>query len=398
MSNFTFKFYLNKAKSASGKAPIYLRLIICRKKAEMATGLMIMAKEWDSDKQRATKNQVINASLNEIENRLYQVVMGFNKNNEAYSAIDLKEQLVNRTPDDHFLLEYFQKFVDKLKIANEVEKSTIKSYDKAKWYLTEFIRTKYNKEDYKIGQIDYSFVSEFDLFLLESGLQRNTITKHEKKVKSVLLKAQREKLIVENPYQDFKLKSTSGKRQFLTQQEIDSIINHSLAENESLKRIRDIFIFSVFTGLRFTDAMNLKSDQIKTDSDGSCFLEIYQNKTSEPVMIPIFPQAMEIIKKYQSVEKNITGKVLPHISNQKLNAYLKTIADLCGIDKPLTHHIARHSCATTILLSNNVPIEAVSKWLGHTSIKTTQIYAKISPQYLKQVANNIVKKQSHGLH
>lgn len=397
MSNFTFKFYLNKAKEASGKAPIYLRITVHRKKAEMTTGLMIMAKEWDSDKQRATKNQVINASLNEIENRLYQVVTGFNKNNESYTANDLKEQLVNKAPEDQFLLEYFQKCVEKLKIANEVENSTIRSYDKAKWYLSEFIRSKYNKEDFKISLIDYSFISDFDLFLLESGLQRNTITKHEKKLKSVLLKAQREKLLTENPYQDFKLKSTSGKRQFLTQQEIDTIINHPLAENESLKKIRDIFIFSVFTGLRFTDAMNLKADQIKTDSDGSYFLQIYQNKTSEPVMIPVFPQVMEIIKKYDLKERAITGNVLPHISNQKLNAYLKTIADLCGINKPLTHHIARHTCATTILLSNNVPIEAVSKWLGHTSIKTTQIYAKISPQYLKQMANKIVNKQSHGI-
>jgi integrase/recombinase XerD len=389
MSNFTFKFYLNKAKEASGKAPIYLRIIVHRQKAEMTTGLMIMAKEWDSDKQRATKNQVINTSLNEIENRLYQVVTGFNKNNESYSANDLKEQLVNKAPVDHYLLEYFQKQIDKISSADQVEKSTIKSYQKAKEYLSEFIRTAYGKEDFRISMVDFSFISEFDLFLIGKGLQRNTITKHEKKIKSVLIKAQREKLLNDNPYQDFKLKSTHGKRQYLLQEEIEMIINHPLADNESLKKVRDIFIFSVYTGLRFTDAMNLSISDLNKDVDGSMFIHMDQKKTSEPVLIPLLPIALQIIDKYDNKERLITGKVLPRISNQKMNSYLKTIADLCGIEKPLTHHIARHTCATTVLLASGMSMEVVSKWMGHRSVKTTQIYGKISPQL------DIPRKQTH---
>lgn len=195
-----------------------------------------------------------------------------------------------------------------------------------------------------------------------------------------------------NPYADFKLKSVNGKREFLTQEEIDEIIRNPLADNLSLIKVRDIFVFSVYTALRFTDAMNLKMEDINVDANGNKYIMLYQLKTTEPVIIPLLPRALEIIEKYQSAEREITKKVLPLISNQKMNSYLKTIADLCGINKPLTHHIARHTCATTILLSNKVPMEVVSKWLGHNSIKTTQVYAKISAQYLMKVANELNNK------
>lgn len=392
MSGFTFKFYLPKAKEALGKAPIYLRITVNRQKAEMTTGVVILAKDWDSAKQRSHKNQIINENLTELENRIYQIVTSFNKSFQNYSANDIKEKLQNKTPIDQFFVTYFQNQIERVISRNEVEKSTIKSYEKAKEYLLEFIESKFQKSDIKITQVDFKFISDFDLFLIQKGLQRNTITKHEKKIKSVLLNAQREKLIDFNPYADFKLKSLKGKREFLTQEEIDEIIKNPLADNLSLIKVRDIFIFSVYTALRFTDAMNLKMEDIKIDSDGNKYIMLYQLKTTEPVIIPLLPRALEIIEKYESKEREITKKVLPLISNQKMNSYLKTIADLCGINKPLTHHIARHTCATTVLLSNKVPMEVVSKWLGHKSLKTTQVYAKISAQYLMKVANELNNK------
>jgi integrase/recombinase XerD len=392
MSGFTFKFYLHKAKESLGKAPIYLRITVNRQKAEMTTGVVLLAKEWDSAKQRSHKNQIINENLTELENRIYQIVTSFNKSFQNYTANDIKEKLLNKTPIDQFFVSYFQNQIDRIIARNEVEKSTIKSYEKAKEYLLAFIESKFQKSDIKISLVDFKFISDFDLFLIQKGLQRNTITKHEKKIKSVLLTAQREKLISFNPYADFKLKSVNGKREFLTQEEIDEIIKNPLADNLSLIKVRDIFIFSVYTALRFTDAMNLKMEDIKVDADGNKYIMLYQLKTTEPVIIPILPRALEIIEKYQSAEREITKKVLPLISNQKLNSYLKTIADLCGITKPLTHHIARHTCATTVLLSNNVPMEVVSKWLGHNSLKTTQVYAKISAQQLMKVANQLNNK------
>jgi site-specific recombinase XerD len=166
-----------------------------------------------------------------------------------------------------------------------------------------------------------------------------------------------------------------------------------LGGNQSLEKVRDIFLFSVYTGLRFEDAQALTMDRLSKDKAGKTFLTIEQEKTNEPLVLPVLEPAVKIVSKYKSSpERKILNKVLPKISNQKLNVYLKVIADLASIDKKLTHHVARHTCATTVLLSNDVPIEVVSKWLGHTNIKTTQIYAKITNVYLQKVANNLSKK------
>ena len=149
-------------------------------------------------------------------------------------------------------------------------------------------------------------------------------------------------------------------------------------------------MFSVYTGLRFEDAQQLTMDNIKRMSNGKYKLTIEQGKTQRPLVIPLMKQAMEIIKKYDNThERIVSRKVLPRISNQKLNAYLKVIADIVGIDKRLTHHVARHTCATTIMLSNQTPIEVVSKMLGHTNIKTTQIYAKVTDNYMENEINRL---------
>ncbi|HEY4787351.1 MAG TPA: site-specific integrase, partial [Bacteroidales bacterium] len=145
-----------------------------------------------------------------------------------------------------------------------------------------------------------------------------------------------------------------------------------------LQHAKDMFVFSCYTGLAYIDAFNLTSQNIGIGIDGQYWISTCRKKTDQPVRIPLLPKAMEIIEKYKTHPYAIAkGKLLPIYSNQKLNSYLKEIADLCGITKPLTFHIARHTFATTITLSNGVPIETVSKLLGHGSIRTTQVYAKV---------------------
>ena len=196
-----------------------------------------------------------------------------------------------------------------------------------------------------------------------------------------------------NPYVDFKLTKTPSTRTFLTDEELGQITKNNLGGNKSLMMVRDIFIFSVYTGLRFEDAQRLTMDSVTKENKGKYSLRIKQEKTEESLAIPLLKPALNIISKYdKSPERTVMNRVLPTFSNQKLNTYLKVIAELTGIKKNLTHHVARHTCATTILLSNEVPIEAVSKWLGHTNIKTTQLYAKITNDYLQNVANKLENK------
>lgn len=164
-------------------------------------------------------------------------------------------------------------------------------------------------------------------------------------------------------------------RGYLTEKEVEKIIKKKFA-TDRLNNVRDIFIFSCFTGLAYIDVKNLTEDNLRTGFDGKLWIMTHRQKTDTNVNVPLLDIPLKILAKYKN---NLPNKVLlPVLSNQKMNSYLKEIGDLCGIDKNLTFHLARHTFATTITLAKGVPIETVSKMLGHTNIQTTQIYARIT--------------------
>ncbi len=399
INTLSIRYYLNEYKAKGKKYPIYLRITLNRKKAEAATSYYLEPKEWDESLQRTKKNKQINEDLIANEQKVYDIVRNLEKTQKPITAHIIKTYLTGKDKVAAYLLEAYDKHMDRLEAGGEVEKETVQRYRESKAHLIGLLQDK-KLEDILIEHIDYKFISVLDLYLLnqkvnhsEKTMERNTVNKHHSRLRTILIRAMREGYIIKNPYVDFKLKNTPSNRTFLTEDELKEIINHPLGNNESLKRVRDIFIFSVYTGLRFEDAQQLTIDRIVKDKKGNYSLTIAQEKTNEPLSIPVFKPAVDVIKKYEdTAERRIYDKVLPKITNQKLNAYLKVIADLTGIKKNLTHHVARHTCATTILLSNEVPMEVVSKWLGHTNIKTTQIYAKITNTYLQKMAEKIEDK------
>ncbi|MBK6989839.1 MAG: integrase catalytic domain-containing protein, partial [Bacteroidetes bacterium] len=163
---------------------------------------------------------------------------------------------------------------------------------------------------------------------------------------------------------------------------------HNLNHNPTLIKIRDIFLFSVYTGLRFVDAQMLTMDKVIKVKEDKYMIKYCSRKNRRSLTIPFLLPAVKIMEKYNdSPERKMFNRVIPSMSNQKLNSYLKVIASLVGITKTLSHHVATHTCATTVLLNNEVPMEVVSKWLGHTSIKTTQIYGKITNNYMQKIAD-----------
>ncbi len=187
----------------------------------------------------------------------------------------------------------------------------------------------------------------------------------------------RNEWIERDPFAKFQARFIRNDREFLSQEELAAI------EVKEFKILRlqwakDLFVFSCYTGLAYCDVMGLTKENISIGIDGDYWIMTSRKKTNQPVRVPLLPKALELIEKYKSHPKALVmGTVFPVLSNQKLNAYLKEIADLCGITKNLTFHLARHTFATTVTLTNGVPIETVSKMLGHTSIRTTQIYAKV---------------------
>jgi len=399
-SKLSIRFYLNLLKARGDRFPIYLRLTHNRKKAEMATKYFLEEREWDSENERCKKNIQVNEELASIESKVYEIIRELERNKKSVTAHSIKNYLTEKDKINFSLIEYYQTFIARLLKAGEVAEVTVRMYKNTKKHLQNFLREKKKTEDIPLDNVDFKFLSDFDLFLLnhkppgfENGLERNTVSKHHSRFKTVLIRAMKDGYIHKNPYWDMKLKKIPSSRTFLTEEELEKITKHGLANNQSLIKVRDIFIFSVYTGLRFEDAQQLTTDRISKDKKGNHTLQITQEKTNEVLSIPLLKPALAIIDKYKdSPERKVFKSVLPRISNQKLNSYLKVIADLVGIGKHLSHHVARHTCATTVLLSNEVPIEVVSKWLGHTNIKTTQIYAKISNSYLQKVATNIDEK------
>lgn len=396
--SISIKFYLNNYKPKAGKLPIYTRLIYNRRKAEIATDFFVHKTDWDEKKQRVRKNDQMNEEIATIEKNIYDTLYKLRKEKRIITAHSIKSYYTKKDKIDISLLDYFNSHIDKITIDKELIKSSITRYEDTRDHLKEFLE-KNNLTDLSISQVQFKLISDFDSHLLKqpsikSGktLERNTVNKHHSRLRTVLIRAIKEGELVRNPYYDLKLKYTPSKRTFLSHEELKKISDYSFSHNRTLEKVRDIFLFSVYTGLRFQDAQNLRVEQITTDQKKNYFFNVVQNKTQQQQQIPLLKPAQLIFNKYDNDERKITGKILPKISNQKLNTYLKEIAVIVGVEKTLSHHVARHTCATTILLSNEVPIEGVAKWLGHSNIRTAQIYGKITADYLTKMAKKIEEK------
>lgn len=388
----SLKFFLNLEKGKGGLGKIYLRIVVNRKKAEIATSFSLAPEDWDDNRQRAKKANHINEKLSDMEKKIYRFQSLLEHEGRPVTARILKDLFLEKDKLDVYLIEFYSRFIAQVKSNPDLSNETISTYNQTYKHIENYIPAQFNIKDIPIKQVDYKFISSFDAYLQSQKLVRNTINKHHSRFRTLIIRAIKEGYITKNPYGDFALKNVRVNRVALTNEELQKLINQDLQGNESLQKVRDLFIFSTYTGLRYQDAQNLQVDQIHQSATGKPMIKMEQNKTKELISVPLLKPAIEILERYDNEEREITGKVLPRISNQKLNVYLKTIADLAGIKTKLTHHVARHTCATTVLLSNGIPMKAVSKWLGHTNIRQTEIYAKITDKYLEKIAEDVEEK------
>jgi len=244
--------------------------------------------------------------------------------------------------------------------------TTVKRYKSS---LNSLKRYSENK-DIKLCDLNFDFIQGYHSYLKSvEGLQHNSTAKNIKNLFGVIHTAIKNNWLISNPFKAFKCSYVNPPRSYLTDDEINSLLEKNFVMDR-LTKVRDVFIFQIYTGLSFIDLYELTEDSFKTGVDGKEWVIINRKKTHVRSAIPILPRAKDILLKYDNK--------LPVYCNQRTNSYLKEIADLCNIKKPLTSHIARHTFATTITLSKGIPLETVSKMLGHTDIKTTQIYAKIT--------------------
>jgi site-specific recombinase XerD len=314
------------------------------------------------------KNQVL-----EAEKRLF-------KKDIKVTSENLKNELFGAAETKRMLIPIFQDHNNKIKelVGKEYAPGTLERYKTSLSHTIEFLQWKYKVSDIEINKIDHAFVTDYEFWLRSvRNCANNTAVKYIKNFSKIIKLCLANDWLDKNPFANYKSKVKEVERVYLSEDEIQNIIKKDF-KTERLSLVRDIFLFSCFTGLAYIDVKNLTKSHISIGIDGEKWIFTHRQKTETASKIPILPVTQIIIDKYSNHPKsNNEERLLPILTNQKMNAYLKEIAGVCEIEKELTFHIARHTFATTVTLTNGVPIESVSKMLGHTNIKTTQHYAKI---------------------
>ena len=396
----SIRFFLNyRAQKSETKVPICLRINIHRKKAELFLNQYIDPKFWDDKKERVITSKksdsYINHSLNEIENKINEIVWELEEAKEIVTSKIVMQRLTGKSKHSkNSILLFIDRFIEEAKAKGELTRVVIMQYKTMRIHLANYIKST-GRDDIMLSQLKRSDLDGFEHHLLtyihptlKRAMNRNTSNKYMVRLKTVIHNAIRKQIITANPYDGFKIKNVKVEKTFLTSEELEQLKDHDLNGNESLIRVRDFFLFSVYTGLRFSDAIALKDDNIKKAKKGRLWLLSTQKKTNDPIEIPMFEQAKEIYDKYEA-HRLATGFVLPRLSNQKVNTYLREIFKIVGINKHVHHHVARHTFATTVLLENGIDIKTVSRLLGHYSVKSTEVYAKITKDLLENVAGRI---------
>jgi len=384
-NNVSILFYLKKPKIyISGVVPIYLRLTVNGKRSEISTSKDCLPEKWnkDSGHMNGTKEEakVLNTYLDTLQAKLFEVHQKLLAKGETISALAIKNKFTGTDEKPLSLVNIFTDHNNKIRalLGDEFAPGTLERYKTSLKHTIDFLQWKYKISDIDIRKIDHPFITEFEFYLRSvRKCNNNSAVKYIKNFGKIIRICIANGWIDKNPFANYKSKIKEVEREFLVEEEIQSIIAKSFP-TQRLKLVRDIFIFSCYTGLAYIDVKNLTKNNITIGIDGEKWIFTHRQKTESPSNIPLLPIAQEIINQYKEHPQCLNeDRLLPILSNQRMNSYLKEIADVCGINKELTFHIARHTFATTVTLTNGVPIESVSKMLGHKNIRTTQHYAKI---------------------
>ena len=391
---FDFLFYPKKpANYQSGPVKIYIRVTIDGKRSETSTALSVEPEHWDSKAGRVIGRSAdvksINKYLDILQAKLYDAHAELLQANLPITAELLRNKFNGQDERSRNLLEIVSAYHNNMKklVGKDYVEVTVRKFHTTLLHLTGFIKWKYNTSDISLSQLKYEFITDFEFYLkTEKNIENNTVAKHIQNTNRVINDCVDKGWCTSNPFVNFKVKTSVKDRDFLSEDELEILMNKDI-RIERIGLVRDIFVFSCFTGLSYVDISNLTENNIVIGIDREKWIHTSRQKTGTASHIPLLTKALEIIEKYREHPKVLnSGKILPILSNQRMNSYLKEIADLCGITKTLTFHIARHTFATTITLNNDVPIESVSKMLGHKKLQTTQHYAKILD---KKVSNDM---------
>lgn len=390
----TFFHYLYK-RNSRGEAPIYCRIVLASKKQQFSTGLNLTPELWDAESQRAKgislEIQLLNRQLQEIYSELVRIEKQLYDEGCIISIEEIYARYKNKCTE-HTLFEIYNERLKKMEalVGKEYTLATLKKFREVYAHVQEYVVERFGVKDIPLKQLGYAFIKQYEEFLLERGLKPITINKIIQRLRQMITYALRCNYIQRDPFVDYKPLKERKQLVFLTQEELDKLENYHFSQ-ERLEQVKNIYLFSVYTGLAYNEAVNLRHDHISRGFDGRNWLTLTRQKTDKEFTIPLLPQAEKLIQTLKV--SNEDEYVLPRISNQKINSYLKEIAEIVGIHKKLTHHTARKTFASTVLLYHDVPIEVVSMLLGHSDIYVTQkSYAQVVNRNISNHMNLLEKR------
>jgi site-specific recombinase XerD len=404
-NTFGIQFVIRLSKQRkTDPATVFARISVNGRRCEISLKKKVNPLNWDEvkGKARGTKEEI--RKLNEHIERVRTLIAdGYHElvQQKKVVTVDAVKALFVGDGENEVTLIKLGEYHN-AEMEDKLAAGTMKNYYTTQKYIAKFLKEKYHRSDISLPELNYKFILDFETFLSkhqpkdhQKPLTNNGIMKHLERLCKMVNMAVTMDWLAKDPFAKYKQHFDKVERFYLTKEELLAIEKKEFSI-ERLQIVKDLFLFSCYTGLAYIDTMNLTSGNIVKGIDGNDWLITSRQKTDTDVRIPLLPQAEELIEKYKGHPKAINyGTLFPVISNQKTNAYLKEIADLCNINKAITFHIARHTFATTVTLSNGVPIESVSKMLGHTTIRSTQVYAKVVEQKLSEDMQNLRNRMAN---
>lgn len=396
---FSILIWANKGRMIKGQIPLYARVTVDGKRSEISLKKRVDASKWDPENGVMTGTsedvKIINSHITHVKSELFKIYTQMQMLDEFITAEGIKRSYTGEKQEKRAILQVFDYHNEQMEkiVGIDVTKPTLIKFKTIRLKLSKFILHQYKRSDFYLEELSYQFLSNFEFYLKTvEKIGHNTTMKYVQNLKKIVHLAVKNDWLTKDPFSNFKCSFRKVERDVLTIQELEKIEKKKFKVTR-LDIVKDLFIFSCYTGLAYIDVMQLSPENLNIGIDGELWIFTHRHKTNERVRIPLLDKAKAIIEKYKKnpVVLN-SGGLLPRLSNQKLNSYLKEIADLCEIDKNLTFHLARHTFATTVTLANGVPIETVSKLLGHSSIKTTQIYAKVIEKKVSEDMNVLKSK------
>lgn len=389
-------FVINQAKTnQKGICPIYCRITINKNRKQFSVGNSINPKDWNSKKQLAESKIIdystLNAQLSIIKQKLNKIYLKQLIENKAVEVDEIINSYFQKdSKKEDSVISYLTRDLDKLKklIGRDLKQSTWNKFSYAYDDVASFIRLHFCKKDIPLRELSLNFLEEFEYYLkTEKNNKQVTLNKTIQRFRKAIKKAISEGYIEKDPFMMYKVTRTKKEIVFLTEEELLRLENHTFVQPR-LNIIKDLFVFCCYTGLAYNEMSSLKKEHIVIGFDKMEWIQMNRMKTDRLISVPILPKAKLILDKYC-----LNDNSLPKFSNQKINSYLKEIAEIVGINKNLTHHIARKTFASTVLLFNDVPMEIVSELLGHSSITITQeSYGKVVQKKVSETIINLAEK------